>query len=153
MRFFVAIVAGLALAVSLPALAEIQPDRTKPTWAQTKLHELRLERDWLRADNRRLRRTLMHRPDVQEALRLAAIAYGVSHATLHRKAKCESRFDPGARNTQAVGREHASGLMQFLPSTFASTPYRRESIWSMYANALAAGWMHANGRGGEWACR
>jgi hypothetical protein len=39
------------------------------------------------------------------------------------------------------------------PSTWRSTPYGVFSVWSPYANALAAGWMHLNGRGGEWSCQ
>ena len=33
-------------------------------------------------------------------------------------AKHESSFNPRAENPEAVGREHATGLMQTLPSTF-----------------------------------
>lgn len=94
------------------------------------------------------RRQLAHRPSVAEAINLAAAAYRVDAGTLWRKARCESGLNPNARN----GSE-ASGLFQFLPSTFASTPFGRFSIWSPYANALAAGWMHSVGRGGEWVCR
>lgn len=102
-----------------------------------------------------LRRTLAHRPSSLEALRLAAVAYGQSYSDLVRVASCESPgLDPGLRNRQSVWNgEHATGLLQFLPSTFASTPYRSEDIYSPYANALAAGWMWDNGRRGEWACR
>lgn len=93
------------------------------------------------------RRVLMQSPHVVEAINLACAAYGWC-STLWRKADCESGLEPGAKNNSG-----ASGLFQFLPSTFASTPFRRFSIWSPYANALAAGWMHANGRGSEWVCR
>jgi soluble lytic murein transglycosylase-like protein len=120
----------------------------KPTWAQTKRLELRAEVDELRAENNRLRRIIRYRPTVQEALRLASTAYDVPLSTLRRKAWCESRYNPRAQNPSG-----ASGLLQFLPSTFNSTPFARESIWSPYANALAAGWMHRVGRGNEWTCR
>ena len=93
------------------------------------------------------RRVLLSRPSVAEAINLAGATYGYTD-TLWRKARCESQLDPNARN----GSE-ASGLLQFLPSTWATTPYARFSIFSPYANALAAGWMHAQGRGGEWSCR
>ncbi len=92
------------------------------------------------------RRTLMASSTVGEAINLAAATYGYGD-TLWRKARCESKLDPRAQNPS-----DASGLFQFLPSTFASTPYGGFSIWSAYANALAAGWMHAHGRGGEWVC-
>jgi hypothetical protein len=102
----------------------------------------------LRRDVVRERRVLLRRPVVDEAIGLACATYG-SCSTLWRKARCESRFVSSARNLSSA----ASGLFQFLPSTFASTPYGRFSIFSPYANALAAGWMHAHGRGGEWQCR
>lgn len=92
------------------------------------------------------RRVLYARGSVVEALNLACVVY--EHCgELWRKARCESRYSPGARNASG-----AAGLFQFLPSTFASTPFGRFSIYSPYASALAAGWMHAAGRGGEWVC-
>ena len=95
------------------------------------------------------RRVLMQKPDVVEAINLACATYGYC-ATLWRKARCETggTFSPWAHNPSG-----ASGLFQFLPSTWASTPYAQLSIWSPYANALAAGWMHTHGRGGEWSCQ
>ncbi len=93
------------------------------------------------------RRTLMSSSTVGEAINLAAATYGFGD-TLWRKARCESKLDPRAQNPS-----DASGLFQFLPSTWATTPFAGFSIWSPYANALAAGWMHAQGRGSEWVCR
>lgn len=109
----------------------------------------RRARFW-RQEARRLRRELLHRPDVSEAISLACATYGYC-SDLWRKARCETggTFSPVARNSSSG----ASGLFQFLPSTFASTPYASFSVWSPYANALAAGWMHAHGRGGEWVCQ
>lgn len=91
--------------------------------------------------------------DVRSALKLASIAYDIPYALLRRKAWCESRYKPRAVNPRRVGREHATGLFQFLPSTWRSTPYRRRDIFNPYANALAAAWMHRAGRGNEWSCR
>jgi hypothetical protein len=104
----------------------------------------------LRRELAAARRSLLAKPTVVEAVNLAAAAYGHGPA-LWRKARCETggTFSPSARN-RASG---AAGLFQFLPSTWRSTPFRRFSVWSPYANALAAGWMHAEGRGGEWSCR
>jgi hypothetical protein len=96
---------------------------------------------------RQLRRVLMHKQSTREAMQLACATYG-SCSTLWRRADCESGLNTNARNASG-----ASGLFQFLPSTFASTPYGALSIFSPYANALAAGWMNAHGRGGEWVCR
>lgn len=141
-----------------------QPSAETPTLYQGKTalqwHRIavlrRVERD--RARNvagdairagRKLRRLYVHRADVLEAIRLAANAYHIDYGHLYRVAACESGFDPSAKNPRST----ASGVFQFLTSTWASTPYARESIWSPYANALAAAWMHSVGRGGEWVCR
>jgi hypothetical protein len=87
-----------------------------------------------------------------ECIRYAALRYHQSFSRMRGVAWRESRFNPGAWNSIAVGArgEHASGLMQFLPSTFASTPFRRHSLWYARWSALAAGWMWAHGRAGEW---
>jgi hypothetical protein len=108
----------------------------------------------LRVELRRERRVLLQDPNVVEAINLACATYGYC-STLWRVARCETHDTllPAARNPTPVGDEHASGLFQFLPSTFRSTPYGRFPIWSPYASALAAGWMHEQGRGGEWSCR
>lgn len=111
---------------------------------------------------RSLKRTLAHDPSVQEALALACTIYGHCK-TLKRKAFCESRLDPNARNRSSSAR----GLLQFLTEgrarhyrggwsqggTWDTTPFYAFSVYSPYANALAAGWMHDEGRGGEWECR
>lgn len=98
---------------------------------------------------RRLARVLRHDPSVVEAINLACLLYGHC-AELWRKAFCETG---GTLSSSAYNRQSgASGLLQFLPSTWRSTPFRRFSVWSPYANALAAGWMHRVGRGSEWAC-
>lgn len=83
-------------------------------------------------------------------IRRAALHWDVSFPMLLRKARCESRLRPWASSGV-----HA-GLFQFrvaAPSTWATTPYARRSPWRAKWNALAAGWMHHVGRGGEWACR
>jgi Transglycosylase-like domain len=121
------------------------PERWAQRWRRE--HRLLLA---VRAELRRQRRVLLSRPHVVEAVNLSCAVYG-SCPTLWRKARCETggTFDPGARNPGSG----AAGLFQFLPSTWRSTPFGVFSVWSPYANALAAGWMHAHGRGNEWSCR
>jgi Transglycosylase-like domain len=104
----------------------------------------------VRAVLRRQRYALLRKPLVVEAVNLAIATYGHG-AELWRKARCETggTLDPRSRNRGSG----AAGLFQFMPDTWRSTPYGRLSVWSPYANALAAGWMHAHGRGDEWACR
>jgi hypothetical protein len=92
-----------------------------------------------------------HRVDSIEAIRLAAIAYGQSYNDMLRVASCETGgdFNRYSKNPSST----ASGLFQFLTSTWAGTPFGSESIWSPYASALAAGWMWTHGRRGEWVCQ
>jgi hypothetical protein len=112
----------------------------------------------------------VHRPSSLEAIRLAAITSTTSlsereamYRTLYRLAACETTgtvpapwppvervLDHRAQNQTG---ERARGLLQFLPSTWRTTPYAGESMWSPYAQALAAAWMVQHGRLREWACR
>ncbi len=92
------------------------------------------------------RRVLLTSPTVTEAINLAGATYG-NTSTLWSLARCESGLSPTARNASG-----SSGLMQFMPGTFAGTPFGRFSIWSPYASALAAGWMLQQGRRSEWVC-
>lgn len=64
-------------------------------------------------------------------------------------AKCESSYNPNAYNPSG-----ASGLFQFMPSTFAGTPQGKagDSIWDPVASAEAAAWMYSQGRQAEWEC-
>ena len=95
----------------------------------------------------RQRYVLLHRTDVSEAIDLAATVYGHGDE-LWQLARCESGFDPRARNLSS-----ASGLFQILyPSTWRTTPFAKFSPFSPYANALGAGWMLAQGRRSEWVC-
>ncbi len=119
---------------------------TADRWAKRFRHRTR-QLQVVQAKSKALKKTLLSKPSVSEAINLSCAIYGHC-ADLWRKASCESHLFPGAQNPSG-----ASGLFQFLPSTFASTPFGRFSIWDPYANALAAGWMHQQGRGGEWQCR
>ena len=70
-----------------------------------------------------------------------------------RVAKCESNYNPNAVNRSSG----ASGLFQFLPSTWANTPQGRagQSVFDATANAQGAAWYYnATGRtGGPWSCK
>ena len=105
-----------------------------------------------RREIKNLRLTLAHDPSVQEAVALSSLIYpNFSQARAWRIIKHESWMtrDPlHARNPSST----ATGLYQFLTSTYASTPFGRAgfSIYSPYAQSLAAGWMHEHGRGCEW---
>ena len=89
-------------------------------------------------------------PRVVAAINLACATYG-NCATLWRRAGCETggTYLASARNDSSG----ATGLYQFLLSTWKSTPYAKFPRTNPYANALAAGWMIGAGRGNEWTCR
>ena len=97
----------------------------------------------------RLKRTLAHNTTIEECVKLATITYpalseGRAWRIIYRESWTSGK--QFAKNRYST----ASGLYQFLTSTWGSTPYRHMSIWSPCASSLAAGWMHQNGRGGEW---
>jgi uncharacterized protein YraI len=87
--------------------------------------------------------------DIVSIIYAAADRYGQPRADMLRVAKCESVLDPNAINP----RSNASGLFQFLPGTWATTPYADQDIFDPVANANAAGWMWSVGRRSEWTCQ
>jgi soluble lytic murein transglycosylase-like protein len=78
----------------------------------------------------------------------AALRYGQSPSAMLAVARCESGLNPRAVNPAS----EASGLFQFLPSTWRTTPYANASIFDAEANANAAAWMWSVGRRNEWVC-
>ena len=86
--------------------------------------------------------------DIVSIIYAAAAAYGQDGNALLAVAQCESGLNPGAYNASSA----ASGLFQFLPGTWATTPYAASSIFDPWANANAAAWMWSVGRRGEWVC-
>jgi hypothetical protein len=87
--------------------------------------------------------------DITSLIYDAAAAYGQPADDMLRVATCESGLDPNAIN----GPGDTHGLFQFLPSTWASTPYAGYSMYDPWANANAAAWMWSQGRRGEWVCQ
>lgn len=79
----------------------------------------------------------------------AAAAYGQNADDMVRVARCESSLNP--RAVGGGGQWH--GLFQFVPSTFAGTPYGGQDIYDPWANSHAAAWMWAEGRKSEWVCQ
>jgi soluble lytic murein transglycosylase-like protein len=67
-----------------------------------------------------------------------------------RIASCESTNNPDAVNVSSG----AEGLFQFLPSTWAVTPWANSSPFDPSANAQAAAWLYANSGGADnWECK
>jgi hypothetical protein len=79
----------------------------------------------------------------------AAANYGQSSEDMLRVARCESSLNPNA--VGGGGAYH--GLFQFVPSTFATTPYGQYDIYDPWANANAAAWMWAEGNKSSWVCQ
>ncbi len=80
-------------------------------------------------------------------IRRAAMRHRVSFRLQLTIARCESGLDPTELNDSGSG---ASGLMQFMPSTFAETPYRFRWILSAKYNALAGAWLLKRAGTGPW---
>ncbi len=69
---------------------------------------------------------------------------------LLRVPNCESSWNPELAPNGAG----ATGLYQFLPSTWAGTPYGNHSIYSARWQAEAAHWLYSkDGGGSEWVCQ
>src|SRR5713226_7732099 len=64
-------------------------------------------------------------------------------------AYCESRYHPNSVNTDSG----ASGLFQFLPSTWSGTPWASQSPFDPVANAQAAAWLYNRYGPGRWVCQ
>jgi soluble lytic murein transglycosylase-like protein len=62
---------------------------------------------------------------------------------------CESRYHPNSVNSSSG----ASGLFQFLPSTWAFTPYASQSPFDPKYNALAAAWLYNRDGPSQWVCQ
>lgn len=86
--------------------------------------------------------------EVIQIIYAAADRYGQPREDMLRVARCESGLNPNAVNPAG-----SYGLFQFIPSTWASTPYAQYDIFDAWASANAAGWMWSVGRRGEWVCQ
>lgn len=62
---------------------------------------------------------------------------------------CESRYHPNSVNSSSG----ASGLFQFLPSTWAFTPYAAYSPFDPRYNSLAAAWLYQRDGPSQWQCQ
>jgi len=66
-----------------------------------------------------------------------------------RVARCESGYNPSAMNPSG----DATGVFQFLRSTWALTPWASYSRTDAWANVQAGAWLYTHGGPGNWVCR
>lgn len=123
MTVFLATVAAL-----LPAVDHHQPCRTMACRERVAMHDCSQRRP-------------------VACIRRAALHHRVAFRLQLAIARCESRLVPWEFNDGGSG---AAGLMQFKPSTFATTPYRLRPILSAKWNALAGAWMLRRVGTGPW---
>lgn len=139
-RFLVALVAAVLTSAPAPAHDGCHSKRCVER-VKRKMHREALARFDRRCSQSRPRAC------VELAVRRYRLT-GWQAAWMRRVPGCESRWSVGAYNPSG-----ASGLFQFMPGTWATTPYGRRSIWSARWQAHAAAWMVLQGRTGEWVCR
>jgi hypothetical protein len=66
-----------------------------------------------------------------------------------RIAACESGYNPYAVNRSSG----AAGLFQFMPATWAHSPWAAQSPFDPVANSQAAAWLYARSGPGQWVCQ
>ena len=66
-----------------------------------------------------------------------------------RIAYCESRYHPNSVNSDSG----ATGLFQFMASTWSGTPWADQSRFDPVANARAAAWLYSHYGPGRWSCK
>lgn len=90
---------------------------------------------------------------IQQIIVDAAARWGADPTQLLRVARCESGYNPNAYNA----RSGASGLFQFLASTWAANSVRAGyggvSVFDAVANANTAAYMFARGQARQWSCK
>ena len=88
-------------------------------------------------------------PTIQDLIRNAFQPLGGDAVDWAEKiAWCESKYDPNAVNSDS----DAQGLFQFLPSTWAGTPFASSSPFDPNANAQAAAWLYQTYGPTQWEC-
>ncbi len=87
--------------------------------------------------------------DIVGIIKRAARTHGQNPEAMLRVARCESGLNPYAVDPSGS----YYGLFQFVPSTFAGTPFGDSDIFDPVANANAAAWMWQQGRKSEWTCQ
>lgn len=85
---------------------------------------------------------------IRDCIHGAALTYGADEGWMLGVSLCESGWERYAHNPSG-----AESWFQFLPSTWATTPYGGRDITSAKWQSLAAAWMWTQGRQNEWVCQ
>lgn len=117
---------ALAVTLTLPAPAQASHHRPKPPSCWRYRHERQISRCFIAR---------------------AADRFGQSRSEAYYIAWRESRFHWRATNRSSG----AAGLYQFMPTTWAHSPYRHRSPYNPRWAALAAMWYWAHGGKHHWA--
>lgn len=133
----------------------VMPNISERTVPAAKLVKAVKARDAAQREVRALRRTLATSPDAELSLQVAGIVYGqdwrhMQRCWLSEGYRLSERFDRRIVRLNRGG-SGASGPAQFMPGTFASTPYGHLDLFNVHAQAMATGWMWSVGRRVEWA--
>lgn len=147
---------GLGGAVAVDAKGE-QPAQAKPAAKVVSHAKFVRAVEQRRAADRRvrvLRRSLAHSPDAELSLQIAGIVYGQDWRSMRRCWLSEGyrNAERGERRIVRMNRQGsgASGPGQFMPGTWAVTPFGHLDIFNVQAQAFATAWMRSQGRGNEW---
>lgn len=88
---------------------------------------------------------------IEQAIRAAALEFGVDQDALLRVAACESHLDP-----LAIGAADELGILQFRPKTFRANArtlgYTLADILDVRAQARVAAEMWSRGQQWQWTC-
>jgi len=113
------------------------------------------QRERWRARAVRAEQVLRSSPDAETSLQIAGIVYGQSWTAM-RSCWLSEGYRNGERYQRRIVRYNragsgAAGPAQFMPGTWAGTPFGRFDIHNVFAQAMATGWMWQRDRRGEWA--
>lgn len=135
------------VAAPVPATPELVP--------RAKLVKAVKARDAYRDEASRWRKVAATSPDAELSLQLAGIVYGQDWRHMQRCWLSEGyrNAERGERRIVRLNRggSGASGPAQFMPGTWAGTPFVQLDIFNVHAQAMATGYMWRAGRRGEWA--
>lgn len=134
MRVFRALCVSLILAIGMSTVTQAHPVRPKRAAAESYFAKRCADHPTWR---------------VQACIHRAAIHWDVPYSTGRFIAHRESRFHPWVCNSQGSG---ACGLFQFMPGTYASTPYDTScgSLYRAKCAALAWAWAWHRGWHSAW---